>query len=182
MKKISLFLSFCFVLLFVKAQPETGDFSSAIIWNDTTKLTWSDFKAKAIPNAAEAAMTASSMEFSYNTKNSKIFWNVKVKFFPFLSWTKTAEQSDYILKHEQLHFDITELYARLLRKRLAENIHSSKDIQQLRAINKNILREWQNEQDKYDRETNHSINKAKQIEWNLSIQNRLNALLNYASN
>lgn len=181
MKKISLFLPLLLLLLQMKAQPNTGNFSSAIIWNDSIKLTWNDFKAKPIPNAAEAAMTASSMEFSYNTKNSKIFWQVKVKFFPLLSWTNPKKQSDYILNHEQLHFNITELYARLLRKRLTENVFSTKDIQKLKLINKEILREWQKEQDKYDRETNHSIIEKKQIEWNLSIQMRLDALKEFAS-
>jgi len=181
MKNISIFILFLMITFFSKAQPATGNFKDFIYWKDSTKLTWNDFKATAVTNAAEAAMTASSMEFSYNTKNTQLFWNVSVKFFPLLSWSKKSQQSDYILRHEQLHFDITELYARMLRKQLTENISSTKDIAKLKLINKTILQQWQNEQDKYDKETNHSINAIKQAEWNLSIQQQLNNLKNFAS-
>lgn len=170
------------MLLTAKAQPENGNFKEFILWNDTVKLSWKDFKAQVVPNASEAAMTASSMEFAYNTKNTQLFWKVKVKFFPNLSWSKKEKQSDYILKHEQLHFNITELYARLLRKQLSENIKSTKDISKLKQINKSILSKWQNEQNQYDKETNHSMNIAKQNEWNISIQQRLDQLKEFASN
>src|SRR5690606_40361550 len=40
-------------------------------------------------------------------------------FNPHLSWVVPASRNDYLLKHEQLHFDITELHARKLRRELA---------------------------------------------------------------
>lgn len=181
MKKITFILSILFLLSYSKAQPATGNYKEFITWKDSILLTWKDFKGEPIPNAAEAAMTASSMEFSYKTRGNQVFWNVNVKFFPLLSWSNKSKQSDYILKHEQLHFDITELYARLFRKQLKENIFSLKDISKIKTINKNILQQWQNEQDKYDRETNHSINETKQLEWNKNIQQRLEALKEFAS-
>jgi hypothetical protein len=181
MKKLIVILPFLLLLFSIKAQPATGNYKEYIGWKDSVKLTWNDFKAAPINNAAEAAMTASSMEFSYKTKNNQLFWNVNVKFFPLLSWSNKSKQSDYILKHEQLHFDITELYARLFRKQLTESVSSIKDIPKLKSINKKILQEWQAEQNKYDRETNHSINEAKQLEWNKNIQLRLDALKAFAS-
>lgn len=181
MKNTGLILSILLLSLIAQAQPAAGNFKEYILWNDTLKLAWKDFKAVAVPNASEAAMTASSMEFSYNTKNTQLFWQVKVKFFPALSWFDKKRQSDYILKHEQLHFNITELYARLLRKQLSENVSSASDIQKLRKINKSILQDWQKEQNRYDAETNHSINEVKQAEWNLNIQKRLDSLRVFAS-
>lgn len=181
MKKITFILPLLFLLTNSKAQPATGNFKEFILWKDSIQLTWKDFKGQPVNNAAEAAMTASSMEFSYNTKNTQIFWQVNVKFFPLLSWSNKSKESAYILLHEQLHFNITELYARMLRKQLTENVFSTKDLAKLKAINKSILQQWQNEQDRYDRETNHSMNEVQQAAWNKSIQMRLDALKAFAS-
>src|SRR5699024_5538989 len=40
---------------------------------------------------------------------------------PSESWVKENKKSDYLLKHEQLYFDICELYARKIRKIFKEN-------------------------------------------------------------
>ena len=85
------------------------------------------------------------------------------------------------MQHEQLHFDITELYARLFRKRLAENIKSTGDLSKISGISNTIMKEWQEEQDDYDKETNHSMNEKKQAEWNLNLKQRLDALKEFAS-
>ena len=85
------------------------------------------------------------------------------------------------MQHEQLHFDITELYARLFRKRLDENIKSTGDLSKISGISNTIMKEWQEEQDDYDNETNHSMNEKKQAEWNLNLKQRLDALKEFAS-
>ena len=43
------------------------------------------------------------------------------------------------------------------------------------------MKEWQEEQDDYDNETNHSMNEKKQAEWNLNLKQRLDALKEFAS-
>lgn len=150
-------------------------------WKTTEPLSWKDFQAKPVKRAEEAAMTTSSVEFSYYIKNQKISWIVSAKFFPKLSWSKKDKQLDFILLHEQRHFDITELYARMLRKEFSENIHSVKDVALLEKIGQRILKYWKEEQYDYDRETNHSQNKVKQQEWNASILERMDALKEFSS-
>ncbi len=159
----------------------SGGYKVFFTWKADRRLIWSDFQAKPVDFASEVAMTASSVEFSYYTKRSQINWSVSAKYFPKLSWSKKELQSDYILKHEQLHFDITELYARLLRKRLKENILSVSDVFKIKSITKNIMKEWEEEENDYDRETKHSTDAQKQQEWNFNLQQRLDALKEFAS-
>lgn len=163
------------------AQPDNGNFREAIGWNANQSLVWQDFKATPIDNALEAAMTASSIEISYHTKGNTFSWTVNVKFFPYLSWSKEDKRNDYILKHEQLHFDITELYGRLLRKELTEKIKTAKDVKLIKNIQKQTLQKWQIEQNKYDAETQHSILEDKQLMWNKNVEERLALLQNFAS-
>lgn len=183
MKIHLLLISTFLTLVSAFALPPAGDegYKTFFTWNENRKLNWSDYQGKAINNAAEVAMTASSVEFSYYTKNNQIGWTVTAKYFPKLSWSKKNLESDYILKHEQLHFDITELYARLFRKRLKENVKSARDITLLRSIGKTIMKEWAEEENDYDNETKHSTDEQKQAEWNLNVQERLDALKEFAS-
>ena len=183
MKKDILLISLLLFLISSNALPPAGarEYESYFTWNENKKLNWNDFQGKSIKNTAEAAMTSSSVEFTYFTKGSQIRWEVKAKYFPKLSWSKKSSHSDYILQHEQLHFDITELYARLFRKRLEENVKTSKDIQMLNSIGKDIVREWQQEQSAYDKETKHSMDEEKQVEWNSNVLERLEELKEFAS-
>ncbi len=166
-----------------KALPPAGAdaYKEFCIWNDNKKLTWTDFKGKPFPNASEAAMTASSVEFSYAAKDNLLEWKVTAKYYPQLSWSYKSKQSDYILQHEQLHFDITELYARLFRKRLSDEVKSVKDIKKINGIGKQILSDWDKEQKDYDRETNHSMNSKIQAEWTANVHERMEALSEFAS-
>jgi len=182
--KIRFFLiSFLLLTAAIYALPPASDerYYSFFTWTEIKKLTWADFQGVPIENAAEVAMATSSVEYSYYTKNKQVFWTVLAKYYPKLSWSKKSKQSAYILQHEQLHFDITELYARLFRKRLAENIKSTGDLSKISGISSTIMKEWQEEQDDYDKETNHSMNEKKQAEWNLNLKQRLDALKEFAS-
>lgn len=163
MKFSFIFMSLFLLLISAKQLPPKGDigYKTFFTWNENRKLNWNDFQGKPMDNVGEVAMAASAVEFYYYTKNKEVGWTVTAKYFPKLSWSKKKLQSDYILKHEQLHFDITELYARLFRQRLKESVKSTKDLNKLKAISKQIMKEWNDEENDYDRETNHSIDEKK---------------------
>ena len=71
-----------------------------------------------------------------------------------------------LLKHEQLHFDIAEVYTRLCRKKLRKMNHACSNIHALETQAR--LATWfqEGENLKYDRESNHYKNKAGQEKWN----------------
>jgi predicted secreted Zn-dependent protease len=83
-------------------------------------------------------------------------------------------RTDYILAHEQGHFDITELYARALHKALSEYSFNYKTYQKdISAIYQNIVKEKEAFQEAYDSETDHSRRKKAQFEW----QDKIDQLL-----
>lgn len=175
------YFSLIFVLFFLSTFGTTTTEGEFIIWNEQRKLNWEDFKA--IPNniGYEAAMTASSIEFGYTAKNNTYTFNIMCKFFPFQSWSIKDKQNDYILQHEQLHFDITELYTRKLIKEIKETIKYKKDVPKLKVIVQKKMNEWNKMQQKYDVETKHSINKEKQTAWNTYVSQQLDSLKEYKS-
>lgn len=183
MKSFFLYIICFFSLATAFALPPAGadDYKTFLTWKENRNLTWNDFTGKPILGYVEVAMTASSIEFYYSTKQDQVNWTVTAKFFPSLSWYVKGKTSNYILKHEQLHFDITEMYVRLFRKQLKENIHSIKDLPKLKSISKSIMKQWDDEQHKYDDETDHSLDVDRQASWNLYVQQQLDALKDFAS-
>ncbi len=183
MKKLTLLyiLMILFSVAFTLPPYGSSGYEAFFTWKENRKLSWNDFQGKPNNNSSEVAMAASSVEFSYSTKNNQIEWTVTAKYYPRLSWSIKSLESDYILKHEQLHFDITELYTRLFRKQLKEKVHSAKDLAKLKSISNNILKKWTNEENNYDNETNHSVDIQKQRLWQLNIQERLDVLKDYSS-
>ena len=68
------------------------------------------------------------------------------------------------------HFDISELYARKMRKRL-EATHFSRNVKaEVKAIYREILKELSDFQSTYDEETNFSRNREQQLRWNQKIK------------
>lgn len=173
---------FCFALPNY-ALPPVGNplYDNFIIWSKDRKLEWSDFKGTPDASADDVAMTASSVEFYYHTIGKTVSWEITPKFFPDVSWHLENIYSEDVLKHEQLHFDITELYARLLRKQLKENVLSTADLPKLRKISDAVFEQWGKAQSTYDRETNHSMDKKAQQQWEENIAKQLEQLNRYAT-
>ena len=86
-----------------------------------------------------------------------------------------------ILKHEQLHFDIAEVFARKLREKIKNH---NKEFFDLESYNKEIDLIYQRYflyQERYDRETKHSLNIDKQNEWEEKINLNLLSSTSYTS-
>jgi hypothetical protein len=117
--------------------------------------------------------------------HSKGFWSnnlpnymISVGFYRYTSWNRDTTCS--ILTHEQLHFDLAELYARKLRKHIAElrQNHNS-EIYEYSNIVAKIYEEWTQATNKYDQETFHGESKSKQEEWNEKIAKDMEGLKDY---
>ena len=93
-----------------------------ILWQENKKLKIQDFKAdnkdtiKVNRQQFLGAISAIRIEYSsfQRNKNSVPDFSVKTYFDPNESWMLL--KNDYVLQHEQIHFDLTELYARKMRK------------------------------------------------------------------
>lgn len=158
----------------------------AIAWRDDIKLTWKQFKGQPNTNIDAVALTASGITFEFSVRETNIkivSFSTKVfaHFYPDKSWYIVEKGNDHILEHEQLHFDITELYARKFRKQIAQLKVSNNIKNQLRTLHQNINKELAVTQNRYDTETDNSVNKVQQDHWKLYVQQELNQLEAYKS-
>jgi predicted secreted Zn-dependent protease len=103
----------------------------------------------------------------------EIRYKVSTFFYPNKSWFQPALENEVILSHEQLHFDISELYARKMRKLMATTKFTRNVKAEVKAIYKKINEELAEFQDLYDTETNFSRNVEEQLRWNRKIKEAL---------
>lgn len=143
-----------------------------IKWEENRKLTWEDFKAAPLKIGNTAAMTTTHLGFSYSIKNGIITYKVECRFEKNKSWGLI--KNDWVLKHEQGHFDIAEIFARNLNKSINEyQLNKSSFQKDLDAIYKSVVAEKEKFQQQYDDETDYSRNKTKQEEWFKKIESEL---------
>lgn len=166
--KRSIFLaSFILPLLIISRNDD-----DYIKWNESRKLTWDDFKAPPQKIGNTAAMTTTHLGFSYNVKNGSVSYLIDCRFEKNKSWGLV--KNDWILKHEQGHFDIAEIFARKLYKAINEYQFNKMSFQKdLDAIYRSIVSEKEKFQQQYDDETDYSCNKPNQEDWFKKIEKAL---------
>lgn len=157
-----------------------------ISWRDDIKLTWNEFKGAPKKIGTAVAVTASGITFEYSVKekNSRIVSfdaHVYAHFYPQKSWYIKEEGTDHILAHEQLHFDITELYARKFRKQITQLKISNNLRSELQKLHYSINKEVETVQNRYDQESDNSVNLEFQSKWEKYIKQELTKLEAYKS-
>ncbi|MFD0861262.1 DUF922 domain-containing protein [Sungkyunkwania multivorans] len=178
MKKL-LFIAISFFLL----NSFSIEKDERIEWREDRKLTWADFKGAPDEDTPYAAITASGLyhEFSGKIRAGKVTYNSKVVcyFHPQDSWYKKEMASENLLAHEQLHFDISELHARQLRKAI-QAFNFTKNMQsEMDALYKKANSDMKAMQTRYDNEVDFSLNKEQQKAWQIKIQKELQRLVAY---
>ena len=169
----------CFLFLLHNDEAE-------LLWSESYKLTWQDFKGQPNLNTDAVAVTASGITFSYSIKKTtsaviSFKTIVKASFYPEHSWCKKSMVDSHVLSHEQLHFDITELHARYFREQIS-NLKASNNVAEiLQAYHQNTNAKLEKMQQEYDEESNYSINKEGQLKWQNFIEKELKRLSNYKS-
>lgn len=149
-----------------------GKDEELINWNEGKKLTWADYKGQAKTDTDAAASTATYLGIEYNFNNKGFGYKITCSFSKTKSWG--LHKTDYILAHEQGHFDIAEIFARKLNKKMSDYKFNKDNFKtDLRKIYEGITSEKEEMQNEYDRETNHSIIKDKQVEWLMKIDQLL---------
>ncbi len=149
-------------------------------WNADRQLNWADYKSKPNPESDAAASTTTYLSVEYNITSTRFSYKIKSFFSKTRSWG--LHKTDYILSHEQGHFDIAEVFARKLHKKLSEYKFNKRTYQKdLKKIYDDVTGEKSDTQNEYDRQTNHSINKEKQAEWLKKIEEMLEEYDNYTN-
>ena len=167
-------LSGIFLLFFLLAF--RGPSEPVISWEQDYRLRWEDFQGSVDPLRPPGveSVTQVIIELRSNMRNQQITFTVSCFFEKDRSWTANT-WSQYLLDHEQLHFDIAEVYARRLRQKLSllEGLNQHNFEERVREVYHEVMTEHNAFQDLYDRETQHSKDREKQAEWNKRIKDML---------
>lgn len=159
---------------------------NTILWNERQPLQWEDFTGQVNDSSPFDAESFAEVKYNYKFNSpTDFYFDVFANFNKNISWCKKEYQSEALLKHEQLHFDIAGLYAQKL-KQAFENYQYSKNFKEeiIDIFNRKKL-EYHLMQTKYDDETNHSLNRERQQEWEKFIHDelsRMNLKYEYAKN
>lgn len=155
---------------------------STIPWTESRLLTWTDFLGKPDKSSHHNATTSTKLR-----TEAPIFTPEKVvlefinEFEKHSSWFTTT--SDALLKHEQIHFDISEIAVRKMRKKFARY-----KLTQLKVLNKDVndafsaaVQERSRLNHAYDNETHHGLIETEQKKWEKDIATELESLKEFAS-
>ena len=148
-----------------------------LFWQKDKPLQWSDFKGPVDAASKFHATTYCEIFSKYN-------WTLKDNKYTFTfttgsylntlrSWSVKEKQTPQLLRHEQLHFDIAELFACIYLQRLNQNVYTAEFKTTLDQINEDNLRNLKTMQDLYDEQTDHSKDKYMQTKWEIYIADLL---------
>src|SRR5687768_6828529 len=90
------------------------DDRGTITWNEFYRLQWHDFQGEPQENSIGDAGTVVQIKAKPYLVKKQVRYDVYALFNRKKSWAR--DYSESLLAHEQLHFDIAELYARKIRK------------------------------------------------------------------
>ncbi|MBL7726669.1 MAG: DUF922 domain-containing protein [Dinghuibacter sp.] len=148
--------------------------ADTIVYTPNKKVHWGQFTGAVPANAPAAANSAVGFMFkagvASNSNGSTISIRIAAYFIPRQSWVQARHKTGYILEHEQRHFDIARYGAELFRKKLlATRFNAGNISKNISAAYEAAWTEYLALQEQYDKETSHSINEAKQAEWNKKL-------------
>jgi hypothetical protein len=156
------------------------DDAGRVVWTRDRRLAWSDFQGNAPARAAEGAGSCVGFSVSWECPAGELRFGIMATFDPGASWVERGAESPLLLRHEQLHFDLTELFARRLRKQftdLRDPCQNPGDARQvLDGAVVGAYREWQEAQRRYDAETRRGTDAAVQGGWERRTRRELEDL------
>ncbi|MCX6290170.1 MAG: DUF922 domain-containing protein [Bacteroidetes bacterium] len=160
--------------------------SDSIAWNVERKLCWDDFRGSAKDDDPADALTYTCNQTMFEAfsvgKRFTVESRVQCYFIKSKSWVKKEKdkQVDYLLNHEQRHFDLAEVGAREFRKKLKEVMFTSANFRdEVKRITGEVDEKYHRLQQQYDSESDHSRVKEMQEKWNAKIDSLLKELEDY---
>lgn len=149
---------------------------SIVGWSAELPLRWSDFTGQPDnPDDVYAAATYAGLEMRVAevSRSGQVIYKVRAIFDSHRSWVHPHRMDDYVLAHEQLHFDIAEAYARRLERKLNALKLKVRD----KEVAKRLLQRYNDaqhkDQQRYDKECVHGLNREKQVEWRQRMDREL---------
>ena len=150
-----------------------------IPWTPSQRLSWEDFQCEPKRGTDAVASTSTSLGIAYQMQNGKLTYHITCNFSKIKSWG--LMKTDYILAHEQGHFDITEIFARKLNEALQNYEFNKRTFKKdINDIYQSIVSQKEEYQKMYDDDSDHSRNRKQQYDWLAKIQKLLDETESYA--
>lgn len=181
-KRLFFFPFFCLLIFTICTSfTDTG----FLFWSKQHRLLFSDFKGvppaldtvrkEKLYNTHKFGVISKSIDVKLMSKAGKTTFTIYAGMNQHDSWIRHGDDS-VTLRHEQGHFDICELYARMLRKEIrnAKTLAEAKDLYEKISDAENV------EQDAFDGENTFALGGITD-KWLALINERLKALEAYES-
>lgn len=156
--------------------------ASELAWSSSRPLTWEDFRGKPPTDGEEQARTVYLLSFESRCRGVEFTFNVTALMLPTQSWVKPFVQATQaggvrVLRHEQTHFDLTEIYARRMR-RFFKDLYDpcGQPDERLREAVDRYVKEESDAQGRYDSETQYGRNDQAQARWDHDVSEMLSSL------
>lgn len=155
--------------------------ADAFEWSAERRLTWADFQGPPDVRSSAAALSAYVTSFDTECAGQVFVPRVVSRFLPKMSWVKSQHllnrESANTLRHEQTHFDLSEVQARRARQELlALSSPCALSNDDFDRLFKKIGQRDGDIQQQYDRETAHGTNYRIQNEWQSRVEQWLRTL------
>jgi hypothetical protein len=155
---------------------------AALPWAAARPLVWADFRGTAPSGGTEGAQTAYGLFYGLRCSRDVFQFQVTTGFLPGESWVKpsvlaSADESRRTLAHEQTHFDLSEVYARRMRRYFADLFRPcDQPLDRWRAVAEKFVDDESSAQDRYDDETRNGLIPERQRTWTADVAEQLRAL------
>lgn len=177
MKHLVYFIFLAIIPLLGHSQSKEGNL---ILWSPDASLKWSDFQGNADMAYGGTALTSGKILYSADYIDDSLTIVLECYFDKELSWLKNGDSTDYLLRHEQLHFDLFEAYARKMRKEMLGLDLTFDDAQKkLEKVFYSVYKECKDVQKQYDKDSNHSLIEEEQNKWDEKITKLLSEFEQY---
>jgi len=157
-----------------------------IPWSANRPLTWEDFRGPAPLEGVEGARTVYLLSYESRCRGTEFTFGVTAVVLPSRSWVKprvltSVAESARILGHEQTHFNLTETYARRMRKFFKELYNPCGLVEErLKESVERFVQDEAEAQRRYDEETGFGLKPQAQDRWDRDVAEMLATLAPFA--
>ena len=168
------------------SEPALDDTQDVVPWLPSRPLTWDDFRGSAPLGGVEGARTVYLLSYEWRCRGIDFSFAVKAVVLPSRSWVKphvltTPTESRRVLRHEQTHFNLTESYARRMR-RFFKGLYNPCGLveERLRDMAERFVQDEGDAQRQYDEETGYGLKPQAQDRWDRDAVEALEQLAAFA--
>jgi hypothetical protein len=169
-----------FGLLLILSFSIEGD---KIRWDTSYKLKWTDYKASPYQESDVSAVSTISINYQLIREELDLKLIIYAEFIKDKSWVRTeAKNKPSLLKHEQGHFDVYEIFARKIRSEIISSDLSKNNYKdEINLLYDSLVDLCAITNQQYDKESMLSMDSIGQAKWDMFFANELNKLSDFSN-